>query len=243
MLPEGWLADVQFPAGLWVRPSQRAEEVAAERVRLTELPRPPYRGLIVVGMTGRRVPAQVWQAVRRALRQVPEHGRAALRVRAISTVPSAARLNDLVSVEEIITTEPPPYTSPWRITPVLDEPAEEPAEQEAAETEPAETEPAEGVVPLEEYRDTLADQFEDLRRTVSDQIAGMPGSSREPSQQQQLLERRLVRLVATFSGLLASPLTRETVDQLGDVYVELAEFSSEVERARSGRRELDDELW
>ncbi len=85
---------------------------------------------------------------------------------------------------------------------------------------------------LEEYRDLYTDQFRDLERQVSDLLGGMPGSSRG----HQLLQRRFASLVATFNGLLASPLTSATVDRLGDVYVGLAEFSGEVESAgRSAR--------
>jgi hypothetical protein len=47
---------------------------------------------------------------------------------------------------------------------------------------------------------------------------------------------RFASLVATFNGLLASPLTRATVDRLRDVYVGLAEFSGEVERAGKSAR-------
>src|SRR5260370_42319313 len=82
LLPEGRMADPQIPGGLWIRPSWPAEHVAAERAGLTDLPRPPVSGLIVVGMTGRRVPPPLWPGLRRAPGQVPPRDRAALRVRA-----------------------------------------------------------------------------------------------------------------------------------------------------------------
>lgn len=62
---------------------------------------------------------------------------------------------------------------------------------------------------LEEYRAFYADQFRDLKRQVSDLLGGMPGSSRGPSREHQLLGRRFGSFVATFNGLLASPLTPE----------------------------------
>ncbi len=109
-LPDGWVADVQFPGGLWIRPNWPASHVAAQRTALTELPQAPVRGLIVVGLPGRAVPPPVWQAVRRALEQVPQHERAALRLRAIDTEASARHLDDLVAVDEDIIAEAPPYT-------------------------------------------------------------------------------------------------------------------------------------
>ena len=96
-----------------------AEQVAAERASLTDLPQPqpPARGVIVVGMTGREVPPRVWQAVRQAVRQVTEEDLAALQARAVDTTPSAHHLADLVAVEEVITGEAPAYADgPWRFS-------------------------------------------------------------------------------------------------------------------------------
>ena len=121
-MPKMWVADVQIPGGLWIRPGEPGEHVAAARAELTDLPQPPDAGLIIVGMTGRRVPRPVWQAVRRALEQVPEQDRETLRVRAIDTAQSAGRLAGLVTVEEVITTEAPPYSPQWHFSPLPNEP-------------------------------------------------------------------------------------------------------------------------
>ena len=120
MLPPGWIADLGVPAGLWVRPQDDpAAELAAERTRVNALPASPAAGLIVVGMTGRAVPPQAWQAVRRALEQVPGPERAALRVRAIDTTPSAGNLAGLVVVEEILAGEPPAQAVQAPVTPLI----------------------------------------------------------------------------------------------------------------------------
>ena len=111
-LPERWVADVRLPGGLWLRPDWPQAQVAAEGADLTELPRLPARGLIVVGSAGWAVPPAVWQAVRGALEQVPAPGRAVLAVRAIDTAPSAHHLDDLVTVEEHVAAEAPAYLEP-----------------------------------------------------------------------------------------------------------------------------------
>ena len=100
LLPEGWVADVQIPGGLWVRPAGPADQVAAERATLTDPPQPPAAALIVVGLAGAEVPLRVWQAVRRALEQMPEEDRAVLRVRSVDASASAHHLADLVTVDE-----------------------------------------------------------------------------------------------------------------------------------------------
>ena len=117
-LGEGWVADVQIPGGVWIRPTGPAAHVATARATLTDRPRFPETGLIVVGMVGRPVPPKVWQTVVRALARTSAQERATLRLRAIDTAPSARRLlASLVTTELVITTESLPYTDPsWRIS-------------------------------------------------------------------------------------------------------------------------------
>src|SRR5260370_9512863 len=118
-LPDGWIADVQHLVGLWIRPTGPADVVVAERAEpeLIVLPEAPVRGLVVVGMRGRAVPPEVWEAVRQALEQVPEPDRAALSVHAIDAAPAAHHLADLVAVRDTVTLEAPGYPDePWHVT-------------------------------------------------------------------------------------------------------------------------------
>ncbi len=62
-----------------------------------------------MGMSGRPVPPEVWPVVRQALERLPEADRATLRVLAIDTTSSADHLADLVTVDQVITEEAPPY--------------------------------------------------------------------------------------------------------------------------------------
>jgi hypothetical protein len=112
LLPDGWVADIQLPAGLWIRPTWPAEHVAGARTELAELPPPEGGGLIVVGWPGRAVAPAARLAVRQALELVAEPERTALRVVAIGTAPSEHHFDDLVAAEERIVAEAPPYFDP-----------------------------------------------------------------------------------------------------------------------------------
>jgi hypothetical protein len=68
-------------------------------------------------------------------------------------------------------------------------------------------------------------RFRKLERDVDDLIGRTPGSSRD----HQLLQRETADIVGTFDELLASPLTQETVDLLGEVYAGLEAFRRRLE--------------
>ena len=207
-LPDGWVAEVQLPGGLWIRPDWPAEHVAAERARLTDLsPTPPARGLIVVGLTGRAVPPSVWTAVRQAIGTTSVPERAILRVRAIDTAGSRHGLADLVGVEETITIEAPLY------------PGEEPPLYwlaPAGESTPG------------RRRELYDAQFRALEREINDLLGRIPGTAAR----HEALNRRIAGITGAFNDLLRSTLTEEAMSLLAEMYAALEEVARELEFAR-----------
>ena len=214
-LPPGWVADVQLPGGLWIRPDGPEPRVSGQLAALADLrPQDPARGLIVVGLPGQTVPPLAWTAIRQALEQLRPQDRAHLRVRVIDTARSGHHLADLVAAEEILEPETPLYT------------AEEPPLYQlpsAAAGGPA-APGTELMLRLMLRRETYEDQFRALEREVAGLLGQVPGTAL----QHEALERRIAALTGAFNDLLAGPLTEEAVNLLGDMYAGLEEVAREL---------------